>query len=109
MTARLILLVLAVLASAYVFAVAAWLWTLRDGVSGPNMSTGLVLVGAAVLVAWLGGITGAGRTSGSSPQTTRTWRELRHALRHLTGDPLGILRAGMTLQLAGFAVLVLVR
>jgi hypothetical protein len=34
---------------------------------------------------------------------------LRIALLHFTADPLGILRAGLTLQLTGFAVLVIVR
>jgi hypothetical protein len=35
--------------------------------------------------------------------------ELGVALVHLTDDPLGILRAGLALQLTGFAVLVIVR
>lgn len=104
------LLPLAALASAYVLAVGAWLWTLRDGIRGPDVSTGLLLVGTAVLLAWLAGVTGHGWRSDSQAQSaTRTWPELRGAVLHFTEDPLGILRAGMALQLIGFAVLVLVR
>jgi hypothetical protein len=101
-------LAIAALATAYVLAVGAWLWTLRDGISGPDVSTGLVLVGAAVLLAWLAGVTGVGWPSTASVghQTRPDWCE---AVLHLTEDPLGILRVGMALQLTGFAVVLLVR
>jgi hypothetical protein len=83
---------------------------LRDGISGPDVSFGLMLVGAAVLLAWLAGFIGvAWRTRASAPRANRTWPELCGAVLHLTNDPLGILRAGLVLQLTGFAVLVLVR
>jgi hypothetical protein len=110
LTARSLAFALAALASSYLVAVGAWLWTLRDGISGPDVSTGLVLVGAAVLLAWLGGVTSAGWPSHAlTPSAKPTWPDLRRALRHVSDDPLGIVRAGMTLQLTGFAVLVLVR
>src|SRR4051794_16980898 len=40
---------LAMLASAYVVAVGVWLWSLRDGIGAPDLTTGLLLVGVAVL------------------------------------------------------------
>jgi|SRR3954447_694279 len=108
--ARSTMLAIAALATAYVLAVGAWLWTLRDGISGPDVSTGLVLVGAAVLLAWLAGVTGVGWPSNAPARRAgRTRPEWRGAVLHLTDDPLGILRVGMALQLTGFAVLVLVR
>jgi hypothetical protein len=101
---------LSVLASAYVVAVGAWLRSLRDGISGPDVSIGLLLVGVAMLLAWPAGFVGAGwQSTVPRPRTTRTLPELGVALLHLTDDPLGILRAGLALQLAGFAVLVIVR
>jgi hypothetical protein len=109
-TARFMVLAIVALATAYALAVGAWLWTLRDGISGPKVSTGLVLVGAAVLLAWLAGITGVGWPSDpTGRRADRSWPEWRAAVPHLTNDPLGILRIGMALQLTGFAVLVLVR
>jgi hypothetical protein len=100
----------AALASAYVLAVGAWLWSLRDGISGPDVSTGLLLVGVAMLLAWLAGVVGAGwGPTAPPPRPTRTWPELGIAFLQLTDDPLGILRAGLALQLTGFAVLVMVR
>src|SRR3954447_8724816 len=45
-------LLMAALAASYVVAVGAWLWSLRDGISGPNVSTGVMLIGVAVLLAW---------------------------------------------------------
>jgi hypothetical protein len=108
--ARATVLALAALAITYVLAVGVWLWTLRDGISGPNVSTGLMLVGGAVLLAWLAGITGARWRPTASPRPgRRTWPELCGPVLHLTDDPLGILRAGLALQIAGFAVLVIVR
>jgi len=105
--ARSTVLAIAALATAYVLAVGAWLWTLRDGISGPDVSIGLVLVGAAVLLAWLAGVAGlAWPPSNIAQRPARTWSEWRSAVLHLTDDPLGILRVGMTLQLTGFAVLV---
>src|SRR4051794_10246886 len=108
--ARSTVFALVALAGAYVVAVGAWLWSLRDGISGPDVSTGLLLVGAAVLLAWLAGFVGAGwHRTASRPRPTRTLPELGVALLRLTDDPLGILRAGLALQLTGFAVLVIVR
>lgn len=106
--ARWVVLALAVLATAYVAAVGVWLWTLRDGISGPDVSTGLFLVGVAVVLAWLAGVAANGWGVATRAHA-RTWPQLRGAVLHLTDDPVGILRAGMALQLAGFAVLVLVR
>ena len=108
--ARSTVLALATLASAYVLAVGLWLWSLRDGISGPDVSTGLLLVGAAVLLAWLAGVVGAGwRRTAPPPRHTRTLPALGVALLRLADDPLGILRAGLALQLTGFAVLVIIR
>src|SRR5918911_4663194 len=98
------------LATAYLLAVGAWLWTLRDGVRGPDVSTGLILVGGAILLAWLAGVIGVGwPPNPRARNAARTWPEWREAVLHLTDDPLGILRVGMALQVAGFAVLVIVR
>lgn len=109
-TARSMVIALAALATAYVLAVGAWLWTLRHGITGPHVSTGLVLVGPAVLLAWLAGLIGVGWPSKTPVRSARrTWPELCEAVLHLTDHPLGILRAGMALQLTGFAVLVLIR
>src|SRR3954469_19191826 len=67
---------------------------LRDGIRGPDVSTGVMLVGAAVLLAWLPGF--AGTASGSPARARRrTWPELAVAVSHMTADPLGILRAGL--------------
>src|SRR3954454_16361319 len=91
--ARSTMLAIAALATAYVLAVGAWLWTLRHGISGPDVSTGLVLVGAAVLLAWLAGVTGVGWPSNAPARRAgRTRPEWRGAVLHLTDDPLGILR-----------------
>jgi hypothetical protein len=57
--ARATVLVLAALASAYVLAVGAWLWSLRNQITGPDVSTGLVLVGMAVVLAWIAALVGA--------------------------------------------------
>jgi hypothetical protein len=91
-----------------VFAVAAWLWPLRDGIRGPDVSTGVMLIGAAVLLAWLAGFAGTASSSPAGPQR-RTWPELGVAVSHMTAGPLGILRAGRALQLTGFAVLMFLR
>jgi hypothetical protein len=107
--ARCVVLAIAALATAYLLAVGAWLWTLRDGISGPDVSTGLVLVGAAVLLAWLAGVTAVEWTwNAPARRADRTWPDWRGAVLHLTDDPLGILRVGMALQVTGFAALVLV-
>jgi hypothetical protein len=98
--------VIGLLALGYVVGVGAWLRALRDGISGPDVSTGVTLVGAAVLLAWLTGVAGAG----SRPRSpTRTRPDLGVALLHRAAAPLGILRAGLAVQLAGFAVLVFLR
>src|SRR3954449_6386283 len=62
--ARSIAFALAALPIAYVLGVGAWLWTLREGISGPDVSMGLILVGVAVLLAWLAGFAG---TAGGPP------------------------------------------
>jgi hypothetical protein len=92
----------------YVIAVGGWVWTLRDGISGPDVSSGASSSAAAVLRAWLVGFAGA--ASGSSARRRRrTWPDLAVAVLHMTEDPLGILRAGLALQLTGFAVLLFLR
>src|SRR3954453_8272492 len=55
---RVLTIAVAALAVAYVIGVVAWLWGLQDGVTGPKVSTGVTLVGVAVLLAWLVGVTG---------------------------------------------------
>ena len=105
----LLALALAALATVYVVAVGAWLWTLRDGISGPDARIGLVVIGAAVLLPWLAGIAGIGWRSNPAPRANRTWPQPCGAVLHLADDPFGILRAGMALQLTSLAVLVLVR
>ena len=57
--ARAMTTALAALALGYVIAVGVWLWSLRREISGPDVSTGLLLVGAAMLLAWLAGVSGA--------------------------------------------------
>jgi hypothetical protein len=106
---RLIAFATLALAVAYVVGVGAWLWSLRDGVSGPRVSIGLMLVGAAVLLAWLAGITGAWRPATCPPPRRRSWAELGAAAGRMADDPLGILRAGVALQLIGFLLLVAAR
>jgi hypothetical protein len=100
---------LSLLAVVYVVAVAAWLWSIRSGISGPRVSTGVTLLGAAVLLAWLVGVTGAWRPGGFAPPRPRSWGELGAAITRLADDPLGILRAGLALQLVGFVLVVALR
>jgi hypothetical protein len=98
----------AALALAYVVAVGAWLWGLRHQISEPDVSTGLLLVGAAMLLAWLAGVAGAvpGVRSLTSPRW-RDWNGRTASVCHrLAEHPLAILRLGLALQLAGFVVLV---
>jgi hypothetical protein len=106
--AHMIVVAIAMAAIGYVIAVGGWLWTLRDGISGPDVSTGAMLVGAAVLLAWLVGFAGAASRS-SARRRRRSWPDLAVAVLHMTEDPLGILRAGLALQLTGFAVLLFLR
>jgi hypothetical protein len=100
-------LLLAALATSYVLAVGGWLWSLRDGISGPNVSTGVMLIGVAVLLAWLTGLVGAG--SRRVAARGRTWVDLGASVVHATDDPLAILRLGLAVQVTGFAVLVILR
>jgi hypothetical protein len=99
---------LAALAFAYLGAVAAWLWTLRHHIGGPQISTGLLLVGAAMLLAWLAGV--AGTAPGIRSLTSARWRDrgepVVNVCHHLLEHPLAILRVGLVLQLAGFVALV---
>jgi len=99
---------LAALALGYVVAVGAWLWSLRHEISGPDVSTGLLLVGAAMLLAWLAGVAGAvpGVRSLTSPRCDDGNSRGAGVCNHLTDHPLAILRLGLALQLAGFSVLV---
>jgi uncharacterized membrane protein YedE/YeeE len=60
--------VIAALAVGYLVADSAWLWSLLGGVTGPAVSTGLMLVRVAVLLRLLAG----GRRL---PATSATWRE----------------------------------
>jgi vacuolar-type H+-ATPase subunit I/STV1 len=64
------------LAASYVLAVAAWLWSLRYGISGPHVSTGVMLVGVAILLAWLAGVVAAGSHRAGAHDRRRTWVEL---------------------------------
>ena len=102
---------LAVLALGYVVAVGAWLWSLRHEISGPDVSTGLLLVGAAMLLAWLAGVAGA--VPGVSSLKLPRWHDAKSrgagVWRRLTDHPLAILRLGLALQLAGFFVLIAIR
>jgi hypothetical protein len=66
-----------------------------------------MLVGAAVLLAWLTGVAGAVRPGAAGRR--RSWPELGAAVLRLADDPLGILGAGVALQLIGFVLLVAVR
>jgi hypothetical protein len=99
---------LATLALGYVVAVAAWLWSLRDQISGPDVSTGLLLVGAAMLLAWLAGVAGAvpGLRSLTSPRSHDGNGRGAGVCHRLTDHPLAILRLGLALQFAGFLALV---
>jgi len=99
---------LAALALGYVVAVGAWLWSLRHQISGPDVSTGLLLVGAAMLLAWLAGVAGAvpGMRSLTSPRRREWHGRTAGICHHLAGHPLLILRLGLLLQLAGFFTLV---
>lgn len=108
--ARAVLTALGALALAYMVGVAAWLWSLKDGITGANVSTGLTLVGAAVLLAWVSGVAGAGwQHRRPAAGRRRTWPDTGSAVLRFTGEPLGILRVGLAAQLAGFALLAVVR
>jgi hypothetical protein len=102
---------LAALALGYVVAVAAWLWSLRHQISGPDVSTGLLLVGAAMLLAWLAGVAGAvpGVRSLTSPRSHDGNGRGASVCHRLTDHPLAILRLGLALQFAGFLALVAIR
>jgi hypothetical protein len=98
---------LVALALGYVVAVTVWLWSLRHRVTGPDVSTGLLLVGAAVLLAWLAGAVGA--VPRAKAARARTMSGVAAGLGHVVEHPLGILRLGLAIQLAGFAALVALR
>ena len=99
---------LATLATAYVGAVAVWLWSLRHQISGPDVSTGLLLVGAAMGLAWLAGLAGA--VPGIRSLTSPRWRDRNgrtaSVCHQLAEHPLLILRLGLVVQVAGFFALV---
>jgi hypothetical protein len=99
---------LAALALGYVVAVGAWLLSLRHQITGADISTGLLLVGAAMLLAWLAGVAGA--VPGVRSLTSPRWRDGNgrgaSVCHLLTDHPLAILRLGLALQLAGFFVFV---
>ena len=99
---------LATLALGYVVAVAAWLWSLRHQISGADVSTGLLLVGAAMLLAWLAGVAGA--VPGVRSLTSHDGNGRGASVCHRLADhPLAILRLGLALQFAGFLALVAIR
>jgi len=102
---------LAALALGYVVAVGAWLWSLRHQISGPDVSTGLLLIGAAMLLAWLAGVAGAvpGVRSLASPRSHDGNGRGASVCHRLTDHPLAILRLGLALQFAGFLALVAIR
>jgi hypothetical protein len=106
---RLATLCLAALAVAYVIAAAVWLWSLRDRITGPDVSTGLLLVGAAILLAWFAGVLGAVSASHLPATRPRTLSGFVAGFSHLGEHPLGILRVGLAVQLAGFLAVVAVR
>jgi hypothetical protein len=83
------------------------LWTLRHGISGPGISSGLMLVGVAVVVAWLAGVAGLAWRPGPTRTRRRGWPQLAVAILDLSDDPLAILRLGFAVQLSGFAALVI--
>jgi len=99
---------LAALALGYVVAVGAWLWSLRHQISGPDVSTGLLLIGAAMLLAWLAGVAGAvpGVRSLASPRSHDGTGRGAGVCHRITDHPLAILRLGLALQFAGFLALV---
>jgi hypothetical protein len=85
---------LAALALGYVVAVGAWLWSLRHQITGADHSTGLLLVGAAMLLAWLAGwrapylealSDGRGRARISSAHTPRGARASAFAAHAVAG------------------------
>jgi len=96
------------LAMGYVLGVGAWLWSLRHGISGPAISTGLMLVGVAVAVAWLAGVAGLAWRPPPTRPRQRGWPQLGVAILDLSDDPLAILRLGFAVQLSGFAAFVIV-
>src|SRR4051794_1812191 len=106
--ARAMTTALAALALGYVIAVGAWLWSLRHHISGPDVSTGLLLVGAAMLLAWLAGVSGV--APGVRSLTSPRWRDGNGRCvgicHRLSQHPLAILRLGLALQFAGFVALV---
>jgi hypothetical protein len=101
---------LVALAMAYVGAVGTWLWSLRHPISGPDLSTGILLVGAAMLLAWIAGVAGAasGMKSLESPRWHGWDGRSASLCHHLAAHPLLILRLGLFLQIAGFVALVAV-
>jgi hypothetical protein len=109
LAARYAAFVLAALAASYVLAVGAWLWSLRDGISGPDVSSGVMLIGIAIVLAWLTGVAGAGSGGAARHGRGRTWVELGVAVARSKDDPLAILRLGLAVQATGCAVLVLLR
>jgi hypothetical protein len=101
---------LVALAVGYVVAVTVWLWSLRHRVTGPDVSTGLLLVGAAVLLAWLAGAVGAvPRAEATVTPRARTRSGVVAGFGHFAEHPLGVLRLGLAIQLAGFAASVALR
>jgi hypothetical protein len=95
------------LAVGYALGVGAWLWSLRHGISGPGISTGLMLVGVAVVVAWLAGVAGLVWQPPPTRPRRRSWPQLGLAILDLSDDPLAVLRLGFAVQLSGFAALVI--
>jgi hypothetical protein len=90
----------------YVVAVAAWLWSLRDGMTPSETQAGVVLAGFALLATWITGRFEEQLVSASGVLVRRPRAEARRRqpLLHLVLDAY---RAGVVLQLLAFAGFVL--
>ena len=87
------------------------MWSLRHDISGPDVSTGLLLIGAAMLLAWLAGVSGVlPGVRSLAPRRRRDRGPARAGVgHHLAEHPLEILRFGLLVQLTGFFLLVALR
>jgi hypothetical protein len=86
----------------YLAAVAAWLWELVDGISGPEIQHGVVLIVAAMIASWITGLFSPklGSHDGRRLRVPAARRRERRPLLHLALDAY---RAGVILQLLAFA------
>jgi hypothetical protein len=106
--ARVATTALAALALGYVVAVGVWLWSLRHQITGPEVSTGLLLVGAAMLLAWLAGVAGAvpGVRSLTSPRSHDGNGRGAGVSHRLTDHPLPSCASAWPFNSPGFLALV---